>query len=347
MARTAVVIFNLGGPDSLDSVRPFLFNLFNDPLIIRQPRLVRWLIAWLISKRRAPIAREIYEQIGGRSPILEETKKQAEALQKALGGSEEYRVFIGMRYWHPFANECVAEVKSYAPDRVILLPLYPQFSTTTTESFQRVWDVAAARSNLNCPSSMICCYPTEDGFIEAITALTRACLEKNTLHSKRILFSAHGLPYKFIEAGDPYQAHVEMTVRAIVDRLSIPDLDYVVCYQSRVGPVEWLRPYTDEEIRRAGEEKKAVIVVPVAFVSEHSETLVELDIEYAELAKEVGVSDYIRCSTVGVDKDFIRGLARLAQEVPEQGITSGLGQKLCEENLAACAYCQTGSAGNG
>ena len=343
MARTAVVIFNLGGPDSLDSVRPFLFNLFNDPLIIRQPQLVRWLIAWLISKRRAPVAQEIYAQIGGRSPILDETRRQSEALQQALGSSDEYRVFIAMRYWHPFAEECAAEVKSFSPDRVILLPLYPQFSTTTTESFYRVWNAAAARSNLHCPSSMICCYPQEDGFIEAMTALTKSCLTADTQKSKRVLFSAHGLPKKFVESGDPYQAQVEMTVSAIVDRLSVPDLDYVVCYQSRVGPVEWLRPYTDDEIRRAGKDKKSVVVVPVAFVSEHSETLVELDVEYAELAKQEGVPEYIRCPTVGVNTSFIRGLADLVKNAPEQAIVSGLGRKLCANEFGACAYCHSNS----
>lgn len=343
MARTAVVIFNLGGPDSLKSVRPFLFNLFNDPLIIRQPRLVRWLIAWLISKRRAPVAQEIYAQIGGRSPILEETRRQSEALQQALGSSDEYRVFVAMRYWHPFAEECAAEVKSFSPDRIVLLPLYPQFSTTTTESFYRIWNMAAARSKLDCPSTMVCCYPREDGFIEAMAALTRTCLKTDTQGSIRVLFSAHGLPKKFVASGDPYQAQVEMTVSAIVDRLSIPDLDYVVCYQSRVGPVEWLRPYTDDEIRRAGKDKKSVVVVPVAFVSEHSETLVELDVEYAELAKQMGVPEYIRCPTVGVDKNFVRGLADLVRNAPEQAIVSGFGRKLCADDFEACAYCHSSS----
>ena len=342
MPKTAVVIFNLGGPDSPEAIQPFLFNLFNDPSIIRQPRLIRWLIAKLISNRRAPVAKEIYRQIGGRSPILEETQKQADALQNVLGGESDYRVFISMRYWHPFTEQCAAEVKSYAPERIILLPLYPQFSTTTTESFQRAWTVATSEIGLVYPTSMICCYPTEPGLIDAMVGLTRSSLEKITRKPSRILFSAHGLPVKFIAAGDPYQAQVEMSVAAIVDRLAIPDLDYVICYQSRVGPVEWLRPYTDDEIRRAGADKVSVVIIPVAFVSEHSETLVELDIEYSKLTAEVGVTDYVRGGTVGVDQSFIEGLARLIHAAGSQGIASGAGQKLCPENFSACAYCQIG-----
>lgn len=342
MARTAVVIFNLGGPDSPEAVKPFLFNLFNDPSIIRQPRPVRWLIAKLISARRAPVAKEIYGKIGGRSPILEETRKQAHALQRILGDADDYRVFVAMRYWRPFAEECAAEVKAYGPDRIILLPLYPQFSTTTTDSFRRAWREAAAKNGLICPSSMICCYPTEPGIIDAMVMQTRASLERITRKPNRILFSAHGLPRKFVAAGDPYQAQVEMTVAAIVDRLEIPDLDHVICYQSRVGPVEWLRPYTDDEIKRAGQDKVSVTIIPVAFVSEHSETLVELDMEYAKLAADVGVPEYVRGATVGVNQDFIQGLARLVRSSGGQEIASGTGQKLCPDGFGACAYCQTG-----
>jgi ferrochelatase len=344
MSRTAVVIFNLGGPDSLEAVQPFLFNLFNDPLIIRQPGPIRWLIAKLISSRRAPIAREIYQHIGGRSPILEETQRQADALQDALGDESEYRVFIGMRYWKPFAQDCAAEVKEYGPDRTILLPLYPQFSTSTTQSFQEVWSKVAAQNGLTCPLSTICCYPTEAGFIDAMVELTRSSLAKVTQKPNRVLFSAHGLPQKFVAAGDPYQAQVEMTVAAIVDRLEIPDLDYVICYQSRVGPVEWLRPYTDDEIKRAGADGLSLTVIPVAFVSEHSETLVELDIEYGKLAKEVGVPEYIRSPTVGVNQRFIDGLAGLVKSAETSGVASATGQKICPDGFGACTYCLTGNA---
>ena len=189
---------------------------------------------------------------------------------------------------------------------------------------------------------MICCYPTEPGFIDAMVMLTKSSLERITHKPNRILFSAHGLPAKFVAAGDPYQAQVEMTVMAIVDGLAIPNLDYVICYQSRVGPVEWLHPYTDDEIRRAGRDKVSVTIIPVAFVSEHSETLVELDIDYAKLAADVGVPEYVRGATVGVNRHFIQGLARLVQSGARQEIASGTGQKICPEAFGACAYCQTG-----
>jgi len=347
MARTAVVIFNLGGPDSLEAIKPFLFNLFNDPSIIRQPRPLRWLIAKLISARRTLVAKEIYRQIGGRSPILEETRQQAEALQKNLGDGDDYRVFVAMRYWRPFAEDCAAEVKTYGPDRIILLPLYPQFSTTTTGSFYRAWKIAAAKNGLSSPMTMVCCYPTEPGLIDATAMQIRSSIKRIIQKPVRILFSAHGLPEKFIEAGDPYQAQIEMTAAAIVYRLKIPDLDHVICYQSRVGPVDWLRPYTDDEIRRAGRDGVSVIVIPVAFVSEHSETLVELDIEYAKLAKDVGVPEYIRGATVGVNQDFIQGLARLVQSVGSHEIVSGIGQKLCPDAFGACAYSQAGAPSSG
>ncbi|HCH55450.1 MAG TPA: ferrochelatase, partial [Rhodospirillaceae bacterium] len=142
MSRTAVVIYNLGGPDSPEAVRPFLKNLFSDPMILRVPRPVRWFLSWLISWRRTPVAQEIYAEIGGRSPILPETEKQGAALQKALG--EEYRVFVAMRYWHPYADAVARDVAEWKPDRIVLLPLYPQFSTTTTESFNRIWYPAAS-----------------------------------------------------------------------------------------------------------------------------------------------------------------------------------------------------------
>lgn len=313
MARTAVVLYNLGGPDRPEAIKPFLFNLFNDPLILRQPQPLRWLLAKLIAARRASVARDIYARIGGGSPILRETQRQADALAAMLG--PEFRAFVAMRYWHPFAGECAAEVKAYDPDRVVLLPLYPQFSTTTTASFLRVWKPAAAEAGLDVPTAAIRCYPTEPGFIEAMADLVKATMAAMQ-PSPRVLFSAHGLPKKFSAAGDPYEVQVGMTVAAVVERLGMPALDHVVCYQSRVGPVEWLRPYTDDEIRRAGAEGRAVLVVPVAFVSEHSETLVELDIEYARLARECGVPDYRRVATVGTHDAFIAGLARLVHTAP-------------------------------
>lgn len=341
MARTAVVIFNLGGPDGPEAVRPFLFNLFNDPMILRQPAPVRWLLAKFITARRAPVARKIYDRIGGKSPILTLTREQAEALQRVLGPAGGIRVFVAMRYWHPLSEECIADVKAYGADRVILLPLYPQFSTTTTGSFLQVWRAAARKAGLAADTTAVCCYPVEAGFIDGLVRLTRAGIEKAASHgTPRVLFSAHGLPEKFIAAGDPYREQVERTVAATVEALGVDDLDYVICYQSRVGPVQWLRPYTDAEISRAGADGVPVVVVPVAFVSEHSETLVELDMDYADLAKDSGVSAYVRVPTVGTDAMFIEGLANLVRRAlaSDAAMISDPGGKPCPDTLAGCPF---------
>jgi len=316
MAKTAIVLFNLGGPDSPEAVRPFLFNLFNDPAIIRLPWLLRRPLASLISRRRAKTAQAIYAHMGGRSPILPETERQAQALQNALGqnalGSADIRVFISMRYWHPFAAETASQVKAWGAETVILLPLYPQYSTTTTQSSFDDWGRAAKAAGLDVPHIHIAPYPQEPGFIAAQVALIREGLGK-VEKPFRLLFSAHGLPKKIVAAGDPYQRQVEQSAAAVVAALGIPDLDWQICYQSRVGPLEWIGPATDAEIKRAGRDGKAILLCPIAFVSEHSETLVELDIEYAELAHEHGVKSYVRVPTVGVQPDFIAGLALLVR----------------------------------
>jgi ferrochelatase len=307
--KTAVVLFNLGGPDNLDAVRPFLFNLFNDRAIIGVPQPLRWLLARLISRRRAPVARKIYRQIGGRSPILEQTRAQAAALEKALG--ENYRVFVAMRYWHPFSRQTVREVMAWEPGEVVLLPLYPQFSTTTTGSSIKDWCRQARRAGLAAPCRVVQDYPCAPGLIAAQAGLIGAALDELQDQPVRLLLSAHGLPKKLIERGDPYQRQIEQTARAVVDALGRPDLDWTVCYQSRVGPLEWIGPATPDEIRRAGREGRAVVIAPIAFVSEHSETLVELDMDYRKLAREYGVPAYHRVAAVGTAPDFIAALADL------------------------------------
>ena len=311
--KLAVVLFNLGGPDSLNAVEPFLTNLFADPAIIRVPNFIRYGLARVIAKRRANVAKAIYAQMGGRSPIVPETELQARALEAALGARGiEAKCFIAMRYWHPMIMEAAKAVKNWAPDRVVLLPLYPQYSTTTTASSRSEWQRCRKAVKLEVPENEVCCYPTEQGFLEAIAEGVRAALARGRAGvSYRVLFSAHGLPKRFVEAGDPYQTHVELTVGGVVRLLARAKLDWSICYQSRVGPLEWIGPATDSEIRRAGAEGKGLIVVPVAFVSEHSETKVELDIEYAHLAKEAGVQDYIRVPTVRAEAKFIQGLAGL------------------------------------
>ncbi len=354
MRKIAVVLFNLGGPDRPDAVKPFLFNLFNDGAIIGAPSPVRWLLARLISHRRAPVARAIYAKIGGRSPLLEQTMAQKEALEAALsdpgdeGGDEgeEIRLFVSMRYWHPMSDEVAQAVAAYAPDEVVLLPLYPQFSKTTTGSSLGDWRRAAHAAGLRTPTRAICCYPTAPGYIHAQAGLVRdAIAEAGGAAGPRVLFSAHGLPKRIIAAGDPYQAQIERTAGAVVDELGMADLDWLVCYQSRVGPLEWIGPGTDEEIVRAGADKVGVVVVPIAFVSEHSETLVELDIDYRRLADEHGVPAYVRVPTVGVDPVFIEALADLVRHVRRQdrAVCCHAGERFCAAELTGCALGPAGT----
>jgi ferrochelatase len=338
MARIAVVLFNLGGPDRPESVRPFLFNLFNDPAIIALPGPLRWLVATLISSRRAPVAREIYAHIGGRSPLLEQTEEQARALEAALGGGDEIKAFVAMRYWHPMTEAAVQAVVDFAPDEVVLLPLYPQYSTTTSGSSLAAWEHAARAAGMTAPTRAVCCYPTETGLIAAhVAAIAPALAQAAQTGTPRLLLSAHGLPEKVIARGDPYQWQVECTAAAIAAGLADDGLDWTVCYQSRVGPMKWIGPSTDDEIRRAGRDGVPLVVVPIAFVSEHSETLVELDIEYRKLAEEAGVPAYLRVPAPRTAADFIAGLADLVRRARQgPGLVSEAGGRICPGNCARC-----------
>ncbi|MCG8651210.1 MAG: ferrochelatase [Pirellulales bacterium] len=336
--RIAVVLFNLGGPDKEDSVRPFLFNLFNDPAIISVPNPIRYGLAKLISKRRAPIAREIYEKLGGGSPLLANTEAQATALESALGA--EAKVFIAMRYWHPFARETVLDVQSWNPDRVVLLPLYPQYSTTTTGSSLDDWRRACSSARFDVATVNVCCYPTQPGFIEAlIKRLAPAIQMARKAGSFRVVFSAHGLPKRIVERGDPYQWQVERTAVAVASKADLSDDEWRIAYQSRVGPLEWIGPSTEEEIELAGREKTGLVIVPLAFVSEHSETLVELDIEYKLLAERAGVPAYHRVPTVDTTAPFIEGLVDLVRNALGSGVQclSGEGRRVCPGTCSLCA----------
>ena len=307
--KLAVVLFNLGGPDGPRAVRPFLFNLFRDPAIIGLPAIARYPIAALISTTREKTAKANYAIMGGGSPLLPETEKQARALEIALTAALpglEAKCFIAMRYWHPLTGETARQVAAFAPDEVVLLPLYPQFSTTTTGSSLKAWRKAYKGSGAE---TTVCCYPTATGLIDAHARMIRQTWEKaGSPTNIRLLFSAHGLPEKIILAGDPYRKQIEATAEAVAARLPA-GIDWTVCYQSRVGPLKWIGPSTDEEIRRAGAEGKGVMITPIAFVSEHVETLVELDHEYAELAKGVGAAPYVRVPALGGAPEFIDGLA--------------------------------------
>ena len=308
--RIAVVLFNLGGPDDQASVKPFLFNLFNDPAIIGLPQPFRTALARLISSRRETGAQANYALMGGGSPLLPESRKQAAALSSALAArlpGDEVRAFIAMRYWSPLSETTAVEVAAWGPDEIVLLPLYPQFSTTTTQSSLKRWAEVYAGSGA---SRTVCCYPEAAGWIEAQAEGVNAKLNEAGDRPVRVLFSAHGIPESLIaRKGDPYQEQIESTCAAIAARLGLAERDWSICYQSRVGPMKWLGPSTPEAIEQAAEDGVGVVVAPVAFVSEHIETLVELDIEYAELAHGLGVAPYLRAPTVSVAAPFIQTLA--------------------------------------
>ncbi len=334
--KVAIVLFNLGGPDGPEDVQPFLKNLFRDKAIIRSPLPIRWFLARLISATRAKSARANYAKMGGGSPLLSETRRQADVLEVALAGrGVQAKCFIAMRYWHPFAKETVREVESWGADKVILLPLYPQFSTTTTGSSLEDWADAGGRSD-----GAICCYPTQDKLIEAhAQKLLELWNSAGVPENVRLLLSAHGLPEQVIEAGDPYQWQVEQCAEKL--RPLLPqEWDVQVCYQSRVGPLKWIGPPTEESIKQAAVDGKSIMVSPIAFVSEHIETLVELDDEYKIVGDENGAKTYLRAPALGVTEVFVSGLADLVVDAlgdPGDGSPrSHCGGRICPVEWTEC-----------
>tara|TARA_Y100000590_G_scaffold450669_1_gene590720 strand:+ start:8859 stop:9881 length:1023 start_codon:yes stop_codon:yes gene_type:complete len=332
--KKAVILFNLGGPDSLESVEPFLFNLFKDPEIISIPSIFRYPLAKFISKKRATTAKNIYKEIGNRSPILELTQQQARSLEDNLLQSGNFKCFVVMRCWHPRAAEVIKKVKEYDPQEIILLPLYPQYSATTSGSSINEWKKLCKKENYKVKTKIICCYPTENYFIESHVVLITETLKNIKDKNFKLIFSAHGLPESKIKKGDPYQWQVEETVKSIMMKLKNKNLDYVISYQSKVGPMKWIGPSTDDEIIKYSKERKGVIIVPVAFVSEHSETLVELDIEYKRLAEKNGCNFYKRVPALGIEKNFIKGLEKLVlKPETEKNFVSSV---MCPKKFRKC-----------
>ncbi|MDE1883312.1 MAG: ferrochelatase [Rhodospirillales bacterium] len=323
--RTAVILFNLGGPDNAAAIKPFRVNLFSDKAIIRAPWFIRLWLARLIAASSAKAAYANYQLMGGKSPLLELTQGQAKALEGALGPN--YRCFIAMRYWHPFARETVREVKAWAPDRLVLLPLYPQFSTTTTGSSLSDWRETAARAGLTVPVTAVCCWFDDAAYVKATAALVREAIEDVMAQKPglrlRVLFSAHGLPESIVKAGDPYQAQVQATSAAVMAHLADTGVEALVCYQSRATPQKWLEPSTIQALQQAGRDGVGVVVVPIAFVSDHIETLVELDIENRHVAQEAKVPVYVRARAANDDPDFIRALADMIRRTPKTGLCRG------------------------
>ena len=317
--KTAIVLFNLGGPKKSEDVRGFLYNLFSDPQIIRLPTILRKPLAWVAARRRYREAQKKYNFLGGGggSPLLENTKAQARTLERILAQKSEekkvFRVFISMRYWHPFAAEAIDEIKTFAPDEIILLPLYPQYSTTTTESSFCDWRDGCRAAGLQANTKAICCWADHQDFIAAHADLLRVRMDKNDFKEFHVLFSAHGIPERIVSSGDPYQKQTELTALKIAQAASLRSDQWSLAYQSRVGPLAWIGPETGSEIRRLSEKVKTLFLVPISFVSEHVETLVELDIEFGAIAKASGLENYIRVPALGTHEKFIACLADLVK----------------------------------
>ncbi|XP_027924147.1 ferrochelatase-1, chloroplastic/mitochondrial [Vigna unguiculata] len=318
--KVGVLLLNLGGPETLNDVQPFLFNLFADPDIIRLPRLFRFLqrpLAKLISVLRAPKSKEGYAAIGGGSPLRKITDDQALAIKKALEAKGlSSNVYVGMRYWYPFTEEAIQQIKRDRITRLVVLPLYPQFSISTTGSSVRVLEQVfredAYLSTL--PVSIINSWYQREGYIKSMANLIEKELQSfSEPKEAMIFFSAHGVPVSYVEeAGDPYRDQMEECIFLIMQELKARGIsnEHTLAYQSRVGPVQWLKPYTDEVLVELGQKGvKSLLAVPVSFVSEHIETLEEIDMEYKELALESGIKNWARVPALGLTPSFITDLA--------------------------------------
>lgn len=331
--KTAVVLLNLGGPGNLDQVKPFLFSLFYDKTILNIPNPFRWIMAKIISNLRHKKAKKIYSLIGGKSPIVEETIKQAKLLEKELRGEKKFKVFICMRHSYPNINHLEKQIENYKPDKIIAIPLYPQFSYTTTHS--AIEQIKQKFKTINC--KFIGCFYSCPEFIQAQTDLIIKTIKNNNIdiNNAIILFSAHSLPIKIIQQGDPYQWQTEQTVQLIINKL--PKIEYKITYQSKVGPIKWLEPKTEDQIQLACQENKQIIIVPISFVSEHSETLVELDIEYAKIAQKNNIK-YVRVPTLQDQPKFISCLKQLVENclTQDQDISSDKGIRLCDKKFKYC-----------
>ena len=296
--KTAVVLFQLGGPDSLEAVEPFLFNLFLDPDIIDFPLafLARKPLATLISSKRSLRVQNNYKLIGGKSPILDLTRLQAGALKaRCTQLGLQVHIFIAMRYWHPMTDEVVSEIKAGGFDQIILLPLYPQFSQATTGSSMNEWNRQVKKRGLNVPTRFACCYPGHPALLEAFVDNINASLTRfSDIPPEHIdlVFSAHGVPVRYIQLGDPYQLHVEETVRRVVERGAWKS-PHTLCFQSKVGPMEWLKPSLIETVERLADEgRRHILIIPIAFVTDHIETLHEINIEVRKHALTRGVQQF-------------------------------------------------------
>ncbi len=317
MGRLGVLLLNLGGPEQLSDVRPFLFNLFSDPEIIRIPiAALQKPLAWIISTSRAKKSQANYEKIGGGSPLRRITEAQARALEAGLRArGEDAKVYIGMRYWHPFTEDALNEIQRDGIEQLVILPLYPQFSISTSgSSFRAIEKIWNENPKLQPPRyTAIADWYKEPGYLQAMSQLIAAEIDKCP-HPDRahIFFSAHGVPVSYVEeAGDPYQLEIEDCTKRIVQTLGREN-EHSLAYQSKVGPIEWLQPYTEDAIvQLAAQDVTELVVVPISFVSEHIETLEEIDIEYREIAEAAGIHTFNRVPALDTNPVFIQTLVDL------------------------------------
>jgi ferrochelatase len=316
--RIGVVLFQLGGPDSVDAVEPFLYNLFSDPDIIDFPlaSIARRPLARLIARSRARHVGRHYAEIGGRSPILEHTRRQAAALERELRTSLDARVVVAMRYWHPFTSEALFELQEHAPGEVVLLPLYPQYSRTTTGSSLNEWNRLFRPSDSWHPTvNLVREYHEDPDFIEAVVARVNQSLAGfgHPVPELDFLFSAHSLPLSVVRAGDPYQQQIERTCKLVWEAGGWRGRRHL-CYQSKVGTATWLGPAMGDAIADlAAAGARQVLVVPISFVSDHVETLHEIAIEHGELAGKLGIADFRLMEGLNDSPCFITSLANLVR----------------------------------
>lgn len=329
---TAVVLFNLGGPDDLDAVEPFLVSLFSDREIIQLPfgSALQPAFARLIAKVRGPSVRRNYQLIGGGSPQLRITRAQAEALEARLndGHGGSYRVFIAMRYSRPSAGDALRAVRDCGIRNIVTLPLFPHYSGATTGSSWREFERAlssADRADQAFDVARIEHYADDPLYLDALADTVRtawARIPADRQAGTVIVFSAHGLPQRFVDQGDPYVEHIEATRAGLLERLSLPNRQ-LLAYQSRTGPVRWIGPGTEETLVALGRSGVSdVMVVPLSFVSDHIETLYEVDMLFAEAARAAGITGYYRPDALNTSPLFIDALARLVRDASRESMAA-------------------------
>jgi ferrochelatase len=318
-----VVLLNLGGPEKLEDVEPFLCNLFSDRQIIRLgPAFLQKIIARFIARRRAPKSRESYQKIGGGSPLTRITSAQGAALEKELAGYGPYRVYLAMRYWHPLVIETLDELLHAGIKKIIALPLYPHYSVATSGSSLDDLRKATEAFGADIQLAEITGWPTQPQYIDCLAANIKAGRQRFAADEEvRVVYSAHSLPKKFIDEGDPYVDHLLATIGALEAKTGLKGK---LCYQSRSGPVEWLSPSTPEMLKKLADAgTRQILMVPISFVSDHVETLYEIDILYRQMAADLGIR-LERTESLNVQPEFIQALKTLTLEAAaEKGWVEG------------------------